>query len=93
MLQIAQTRTKMHQYNYLLAFTAVCHKHPVCRLLAGQSGVIPIERFDASEFPTKFAAQIKDFSSEGCAPALHSRATCYGAQPSVLHRVTPLRSP
>lgn len=24
-----------------------------------------IDRFDASEFPTKFAAQIKDFSDEG----------------------------
>lgn len=27
-----------------------------------------IDRFDASEFPTKFAAQIKNFSSDGCAP-------------------------
>lgn len=34
-------------------------------LLAGKSGVGPIERFDASEFPTRFAAQIKNFDSEG----------------------------
>ena len=38
-----------------------------CSLLAGKSGVDQISRFDASEFPTKFAAQIKDFSSDGCA--------------------------
>ncbi|KAL4450667.1 hypothetical protein ABPG77_001023 [Micractinium sp. CCAP 211/92] len=31
------------------------------QLLAGVSGVDYISRFDASEFPTKFAAQIKDF--------------------------------
>ena len=37
--------------------------HP--RLLAGTSGVGPITRFDASEFPTNFAAQIKDFDNEG----------------------------
>jgi hypothetical protein len=36
-------------------------------LLAGKSGVGLIDRFDASEFPTKFAAQIRNFSAEGCA--------------------------
>lgn len=36
-----------------------------CSLLAGKSGVGEIERFDASKFPTRFAAQIKDFDSEG----------------------------
>ena len=35
------------------------------RLLAGTSGVGPITRFDASEYPTHFAAQIKDFDNEG----------------------------
>jgi 3-oxoacyl-(acyl-carrier-protein) synthase len=37
----------------------------VFSLLAGKSGVREIERFDASAFPTRFAAQIKDFDSEG----------------------------
>ena len=35
------------------------------RLLAGDSGVGPIDRFDAGSFPTKFAGQIRGFSSEG----------------------------
>jgi 3-oxoacyl-[acyl-carrier-protein] synthase II len=35
------------------------------RLLAGESGVQAIDRFDASEFPTRFAAQIKNFDDEG----------------------------
>ena len=37
----------------------------LCRLLAGKSGVKQISRFDASEFPTKFAAQIENFSIDG----------------------------
>ncbi|PKA60869.1 3-oxoacyl-[acyl-carrier-protein] synthase I, chloroplastic [Apostasia shenzhenica] len=35
------------------------------RLLEGESGIGPIDRFDASVFPTRFAGQIRDFSSEG----------------------------
>lgn len=38
----------------------------LCSLLAGKSGVREIERFDASTFPTRFAAQITHFDSEGC---------------------------
>lgn len=34
------------------------------KLLAGVSGVDTITRFDISDFPTKFAAQIKNFSEE-----------------------------
>jgi len=34
-------------------------------LLEGKSGVGLIDRFDASEWPTKFAAQIRDFDDEG----------------------------
>ncbi|KAJ4977970.1 hypothetical protein NE237_008750 [Protea cynaroides] len=33
-------------------------------LLEGKSGIGPIDRFDPSEFPTKFAGQIQGFSSE-----------------------------
>ncbi|KAL9249667.1 3-oxoacyl-[acyl-carrier-protein] synthase I, chloroplastic-like protein [Drosera capensis] len=35
------------------------------RLLAGESGIGLIDRFDISEFPTKFAGQIRDFSTNG----------------------------
>ncbi|KAG8064672.1 hypothetical protein GUJ93_ZPchr0004g40355 [Zizania palustris] len=35
------------------------------RLLAGESGVGPIDRFDTGSFPTRFAGQIHGFSSEG----------------------------
>ena len=35
------------------------------KLLAGTSGVAEIDRFDIGEFPTKFAAQIRDFDNEG----------------------------
>ncbi|KAF8714852.1 hypothetical protein HU200_027386 [Digitaria exilis] len=35
------------------------------RLLQGESGVGPIDRFDAGSFPTRFAGQIRGFSSEG----------------------------
>lgn len=35
------------------------------KLLAGTSGVDYIDRFDASQYSTKFAAQIKGFSSQG----------------------------
>src|SRR5581483_11720048 len=34
------------------------------RLIAGESGVGPITAFDASEFTTRFAAEIKDFPGE-----------------------------
>lgn len=33
-------------------------------LLKGVSGVVPITKFDASKFRTKFAAEVKDFSPE-----------------------------
>ncbi|GFR48682.1 hypothetical protein Agub_g10637 [Astrephomene gubernaculifera] len=35
------------------------------KLLDGVSGVKTIDRFDASEFPTRFAAQIQNFDDEG----------------------------
>lgn len=35
------------------------------QLLEGVSGIDTITRFDASEFPTNFAGQIKDFDNEG----------------------------
>lgn len=35
------------------------------KLLEGESGIEPIDRFDASKFSTRFAGQIQGFSSEG----------------------------
>ncbi|RRT71529.1 hypothetical protein B296_00035478 [Ensete ventricosum] len=35
------------------------------KLLDGEGGIGNIDRFDASKFPTKFAGQIRGFSSEG----------------------------
>lgn len=34
------------------------------RLVAGDSGVAPITAFDAGEFPTRFAAEVKDFDAD-----------------------------
>lgn len=35
------------------------------KLLEGESGIGPIDRFDASKLPTRFAGQIRGFSSDG----------------------------
>lgn len=35
------------------------------KLLAGESGISLIDRFDASKFPTRFGGQIRGFASEG----------------------------
>lgn len=35
------------------------------KLLDGVSGIVPIDRFDASEYSVRFAGQIRDFSSKG----------------------------
>ncbi|XVE85327.1 hypothetical protein DITRI_Ditri17bG0082800 [Diplodiscus trichospermus] len=35
------------------------------KLLSGENGVRPIDRFDASKFPIRFAGQIRGFTSEG----------------------------
>ncbi|XP_074590050.1 3-oxoacyl-[acyl-carrier-protein] synthase I, chloroplastic-like [Curcuma longa] len=35
------------------------------KLLQGESRIGPIDRFDASKLPTRFAGQIRGFSSEG----------------------------
>lgn len=35
------------------------------KLLAGESGITLIDRFDASKFPTRFGGQIRGFKSEG----------------------------
>ncbi|KAK9821407.1 hypothetical protein WJX74_010378 [Apatococcus lobatus] len=42
-------------------------------LLAGQSGVVPITKFDASDFPTNFAAQIEKFDHENLVDRKNAR--------------------
>ena len=37
----------------------------LCSLLEGKSGVKAITRFDATTYPTNFAAQIENFDHEG----------------------------
>ena len=70
------TAHKQHRV-YVLALLHALHKlqlpprpamRPSCArsLLEGKTGVAQITRFDASDFPTTFAAQIKDFDNEGC---------------------------
>jgi 3-oxoacyl-[acyl-carrier-protein] synthase II len=46
------------------------------KLLAGDSGVTPIERFDATTFPTSFAAQVRnyDYTKYVRDPKLHEHA-------------------
>lgn len=43
------------------------------KLLAGISGVVPITKFDVSEYPTRFAAQIANFDVEGLIDAKNAR--------------------
>lgn len=47
-----------------------------CSLLEGKSGVKPISRFDASDFPTTFAAQIENFDNEGCEQTPFMKELC-----------------
>ncbi|NLN88077.1 MAG: beta-ketoacyl-ACP synthase II [Syntrophomonadaceae bacterium] len=43
------------------------------RLLAGHSGVGMIDRFDASDYPTKIAAEVKEFSAQDYMPRTEAR--------------------
>ena len=42
-------------------------------LLAGQSGIGIIDRFDPSDYPTKIAAQVKDFNAQDYMPRTEAR--------------------
>lgn len=43
------------------------------RLVAGESGVAPVTAFDASEFATRFAAEVKDFDADALIGRRESR--------------------
>ena len=43
------------------------------KLLAGQSGIGLIDRFDTSDYPTKIAAQVKDFNAQDYMPRTEAR--------------------
>jgi len=43
------------------------------RLVAGESGITAVTGFDASELPTRFAGEIKDFDVEGLVPPKDAR--------------------
>src|SRR5260370_7383381 len=65
--------------------------------LAGRSGVGPIEHFNATQFPTKFAAQVKDFNLADHVPNAE-RWKAAGANsrfpaPTPHHPLTPPRLP
>ena len=42
-------------------------------LLEGQSGIVNIEHFDATNFPTRFAGLVKDFDCEEYMPEKEAR--------------------
>lgn len=54
-----------HSRHQPLTETVYQSPPPVTRLLSGESGISNIDRFDASEFPTRFGGQIKNFDDEG----------------------------
>jgi len=36
------------------------------RLIAGESGIGPVTRFDTTKYDTRFAAEVQGFSGRGC---------------------------
>jgi 3-oxoacyl-(acyl-carrier-protein) synthase len=56
------------------------------RLLAGESGISQIDRFDAKEFPTRFGGQIKNFDIEGYVREGHAAACVLEAPWQLLWR-------
>ena len=48
-------------------------EHFYKQLLSGKSGIVPIEEFDCSEYPTRFAGAIRNFDVEGYMDKKQSR--------------------
>ncbi len=62
------------------------------RLIAGTSGAGPITRFDASAFETRFACEVKDFSTEGTLDRKESRRMDRFVQYAVIAAQEAIRS-
>jgi len=60
------------------------------RLLAGESGITAIDRFDTSEYPTRFAGQIKNFECAPHAPPIRETLqSCLAARRAPAPRPAP----
>ena len=54
------------------------------RLVAGESGVAPITLFDASELPTRIAAEVKNFDAEALLGTKRTRRSARFSQLAII---------
>jgi 3-oxoacyl-[acyl-carrier-protein] synthase II len=68
------------------AVTPLGHDVPTSwrRLVAGDSGVAPITLFDASELPTRIAAEVKDFDAEALLGTKRTRRSARFSQLAIV---------
>ena len=68
------------------AVTPLGHDVPTSwrRLVAGESGVGPITLFDASELPTRIAAEVKDFDAEALLGTKRARRSARFSQLAII---------
>jgi 3-oxoacyl-[acyl-carrier-protein] synthase II len=68
------------------AVTPLGHDVPTTwrRLVAGESGVGPITLFDASELPTRIAAEVKDFDAEALLGTKRTRRSARFSQLAII---------
>ena len=68
------------------AVTPLGHDVPTSwrRLVAGESGVAPITLFDASELPTRIAAEVKDFDAEALLGTKRTRRSARFSQLAIV---------
>lgn len=68
------------------AVTPLGHDVPTTwrRLVAGESGVAPITLFDASELPTRIAAEVKDFDAEALLGTKRARRSARFSQLAIV---------
>jgi 3-oxoacyl-[acyl-carrier-protein] synthase II len=68
------------------AVTPLGHDVPTTwtRLIAGESGVAPITLFDASELPTRIAAEVKDFDADALLGTKRARRSARFSQLAII---------